>query len=371
MNKNTPVSYQETTPNYITGMLDAANQEAIMLTVIAHKQYDRLLPMVNSGYKVSIRVLETLKWCGKENFIRRFLDNGFEFFGDYKHLLNFLNVFLGPKNAAVYIMENNLRMVDENCNSCWCRTAKLLTPQQLAENGYWDELVRRYNWEILAQYGQADLIINSGQYQSPSAVSILKRYNLTERIIELKKFEWLTKIVGGEKLLYQHKQFELLYRFRTQLTNWTEKETLKELCRCPEGRKLLYHHKEYGTLIKNDCTTFFVQDRLWETLAHFGRYDLIDWELWYQEEKEKADTQVRFHDMNDFYPHAAAAGEWKYLLRDKQRKLLFKHHKFNLWRQTFTASENSEEKERQPLFAQLQEKFSRKFRPCEDDEDLD
>ena len=371
MNKNTSVSYQETTPNYITGMLDAANQEAIMLTVIAHKQYDRLLPMVNSGYKVSIRVLETLKWCGKENFIRRFLDNGFEFSGDYKHLLSFLNVFLGSRNAAVYIMENSLRMMDENCNSCWCRTAKLLTPQQLAENGYWEELIRRHHWEVLAQHGQGALIINSGQYQSPAAVGVLKRYNLTERIVELKKFEWLTKIVGGEKLLYEHKQFELLYRFRHQLTNWTEKETFKELCRCPEGRKLLYDHKEYGALIKNNCTAFFVQEQLWEPLAHFGRYDLIDWELWYQKEKKKTDAQIGFHDMSDFYTHAAAAGEWKYLLLDKQRKLLFKHHKFNLWRQTFTASEGGKKKARQPLFAQLQEKFSRKFRPCADDEYLD
>ena len=109
---------------------------------------------------------------------------------------------------------------------------------------------------------------------SKSAVRISGR----KEIVELKKYLWLVKMPDGPDLLWQEKQFDILFQNRNRLNGWSEEETCKKLCSCPEGCEFLYQAGKSGRdiLLSHGCFEPFRKHGEWTFLIRKKRPDAVD-----------------------------------------------------------------------------------------------
>lgn len=181
-------------------------------------------------------VLETLRWSRQTSLIIRLLKKEFAYVGDNAALFDFLQTLLGEKQAARLIVEESQK--NENCLEEHPLAGLLiyLPPEMLAENGFWDKLKQNHEWQILAKYGHIDDVILMETWTYPAeAAKVLSEYQAEKRIVELKKYLWLVKMPDGPDLLWQEKQFDILFQNRNRLNGWSEEETCKNCAAVPRG----------------------------------------------------------------------------------------------------------------------------------------
>ena len=291
-------------------------QEKILLGIINLECARQLIPMVQSGYRLTPIVLETLKWSGQKDLIFALMNVKFDFDGDSRWLFSFLCDLFGEKNTAAMVVQKSQK---DNYQSCWKTMYSLLSTEQLEENEQWEELAKKGKWEILARHKRFDdIICNPSNRYSSDAAKILTENNQLPRIIELKKFQWLTQISGGEEILWRHKQYAVLFTHRDSLRRWSEADVIRKLCSIPEGQNFLYRIKEYQILVGAGCFDPFWQNENWNTLACLECYRAIDWNRWLQKEKN-SDFETR-----KIYRFAVKAKQWQFLADHRQYRLLLK-----------------------------------------------
>lgn len=244
-------------------------QEKVLLNIIAQGEYQQLPQMVKNGYPLSMTVLETLRWSRQTSLIIRLLKKEFAYVGDNAALFDFLQTLLGEKQAARLIVEESQK--NENCLEEHPLAGLLiyLPPEMLAENGFWDKLKQNHEWQILAKYGHIDDVILMETWTYPAeAAKVLSEYQAEKRIVELKKYLWLVKMPDGPDLLWQEKQFDILFQNRNRLNGWSEEETCKKLCSCPEGCEFLYQAGKSGRdiLLSHGCFEPFRKHGEWTFL---------------------------------------------------------------------------------------------------------
>ena len=202
-------------------VLSLQQQEKIVFSIVEQGCARQLIEMVENGYKLTPVIFELLKWSGQKDLIVSLLNVKFDYEGDARWLFAFLKKLLGSKETAKLIVRKYNSA--ESSKNCWKRLMNLLSPEQMEENGRWDELAKEGCWDVLARNKRFDEIINnpSGRYTSDAA-RLLVENGQTDRIVELKKFQWFTQIAGGEEILWQHKQFGILFESRDRLRRWTE-----------------------------------------------------------------------------------------------------------------------------------------------------
>ncbi len=303
-------------------------QEKVLLNIIAQKGYQQLPQMVENGYTLSMTVLETLRWSGQTDLIVRLLKKGFTYICSYMDLFNFLQVLLGEKQVARLIMEESKK----DGKHPLARLLSYLPSEILAENGFWDTLKQRGEWRILAKYGHIDdLILTEIPYPSEIAeiAKVLSEYQAEKRIVELKRYELLVRMPGGSDLLWQEKQFKILFENRKSLYSWSEKKTCQKLCSCPEGQELLYQNGERGwdILLSHGCFDPFREHGEWRFLLKKGYPDAINWDQWLRNVLASGSEL----EIGHFYEDAGKAGQWHILVENGQSRLLLRMGKYHLF----------------------------------------
>ena len=302
-------------------LLTISDQEKIMLTIIAQGLSERIILMVKNDFKLTINILEALKWSYKKDVITTILNDEFEYFGENKYLLSFLNNLYGEKGSAE-IISRNAKKEGKTAKNCWKHLLKKLSVQQLEENELWLELSKRGEWNILAKHNRFDEIILNPHGNHPAeAAALLYKYGMIDRIIELKKFYWLTKILGGEEILWQYKQFSILYTARGSLNKWTEEDVWRRFCSSKEGQAYLYEREEYQVLLRYQCFDLFIQKQNWNILAKYNYYLLINWQEWL----EKAKSSIVETELRHLFECAVEGKRWDLLADNKQYWLLIKN----------------------------------------------
>ncbi len=323
----------EKTKNFLTYQ----EQEKVLLNIIAQRGYQQLPQMVKNGYPLSMTVLETLRWSRQTDLIVRLLKKEFTYIGDNAALFNFLQVLLGEKQTTRLIVEESKK--DESClkEHPLARLLAYLPPETLAENGFWSKLKQHHEWRLLAKYGHIDDVILMETQIYPSEVAkLLSEYQAEKRIVELKKYKWLVKMPGGPDLLWQEKQFKILFENRSQLNDWGEEETCQKLCSCPEGQEFLYQAGESGwdILLSHDCFDPFREHGEWSFLLKKGYPDAINWNQWLRDVLASGSKRK----IGRFYKDAAKAEQWQILVENGQSRLLLEMGKFRLFRKSLLHS---------------------------------
>ena len=321
-------------------------QEKVLLNIIAQGEYQQLPQMVKNGYPLSMTVLETLRWSRQTSLIIRLLKKEFAYVGDNAALFDFLQTLLGEKQAARLIVEESQK--NENCLEEHPLAGLLiyLPPEMLAENGFWDKLKQNHEWQILAKYGHIDDVILMETWTYPAeAAKVLSEYQAEKRIVELKKYLWLVKMPDGPDLLWQEKQFDILFQNRNRLNGWSEEETCKKLCSCPEGCEFLYQAGKSGRdiLLSHGCFEPFRKHGEWTFLIRKNRPDAVDWQKW----REEALASGSKRTLQLFYQEAARAEKWLILVEDGQHLLLLLHGQFRLFGKSLLYSSPKTEERRQ------------------------
>ena len=321
-------------------------QEKVLLNIIAQGEYQQLPQMVKNGYPLSMTVLETLRWSRQTSLIIRLLKKEFAYVGDNAALFDFLQTLLGEKQAARLIVEESQK--NENCLEEHPLAGLLiyLPPEMLAENGFWDKLKQNHEWQILAKYGHIDYVILMETWTYPAeAAKVLSEYQAEKRIVELKKYLWLVKMPDGPDLLWQEKQFDILFQNRNRLNGWSEEETCKKLCSCPEGCEFLYQAGKSGRdiLLSHGCFEPFRKHGEWTFLIRKKRPDAVDWQKW----REEALASGSKRTLQLFYQEAARAEKWQILVEDGQHLLLLLHGQFRLFGKSLLHSSPKTEERRQ------------------------
>ena len=304
-------------------VLSLQQQEKIVFSIVEQGCARQLIEMVENGYKLTPVIFELLKWSGQKDLIVSLLNVKFDYEGDARWLFAFLKKLLGSKETANLIVRKYNSA--ESSKNCWKRLMNLLSPEQMEENGRWDELAKEGCWDVLARNKRFDEIINNpyGRYTSDAA-RLLVENGQTDRIVELKKFQWFTQIAGGEEILWQHKQFGILFESRDRLRRWTEAEVLRKLCSTPEGQKYLYDRREYEILLRHNCFEPLQQNDNWHILASYGCYQAVDWNRWLQYQQEKKWKTLKV------FIFAAKAKQWQFLADNGQYWQLLKNRQFAL-----------------------------------------
>lgn len=315
-----------------SSFLSPQEKEKVLLCVISQKQYHRLIPMFQNGYKITPVMLETLRWCGQQKVIFSILTADFIYEGDYGFLFSFLENLAGSQEAAKLIVQQAQR-TRERTQSCWLRLQGMLSAEQLEENCCWIELAKRGCWKILAEHKRFDEIIqNIGQRCSPEAASLLEKNNQIDRIIELGKFRWLTQISGGEEILLKHKQFEILYSSRKELRKWRSQTVFDKLCESSEGQEFLYHKREYKKLLNHGHFDLFQRDKKWDFLVSCNYPQAVNWQQWYLDVQKEGSRLALKH----FFSMAAQGKKWPLLAAEKQHLQLLKKRQFFWWWKSLT-----------------------------------
>ena len=174
---------------------------------------------------------------------------------------------------------------------------------------------------------------------------MLSEYQAEKRIVELKKYLWLVKMPDGPDLLWQEKQFDILFQNRNRLNGWSEEETCKKLCSCPEGCEFLYQAGKSGRdiLLSHGCFEPFRKHGEWTFLIRKKRPDAVDWQKW----REEALASGSKRTLQLFYQEAARAEKWQILVEDGQHLLLLLHGQFRLFGKSLLHSSPKTEERRQ------------------------